>query len=149
MSSEAAGLMQTFWVMTDEELIERWCAGRLSEIAMAVAGRELARRKLTFPEFVPANERDEEASSESGVTLETVARSFDSLEVEMLRGRLQAEGITAFAVDQGINQINALYSIAVGGIRLMVESEKAPQARQIIELVRSGALALGEGEDLS
>jgi hypothetical protein len=141
--------MQTFCEMSDGELTERWCTGRLSEIAVAVARRELARRNLTLPEFVPANERSEEESSESGVTLETVARSFDSLEVEMLRARLQAEGITAFAVDQGINQINALYSIAVGGIRLMVASENAPQARQIIGLVRSGALALGEGEELS
>lgn len=149
MSNEAAALMQTFCQMSDGELIERWSSGRLSEIAVAVARRELARRKLTVSKFVNANQRDEEESLDSGGTLETVARSFDPLEVEMLRARLQAEGVRAFAVDQGINQINALYSIAVGGIRLMVASEKAPQARQIIELVRSGALALREGDDLS
>lgn len=149
MSNEAAALMETFCAMSDGELIERWSSGRLSEIAAAIARRELARRKLAITGFVKARERSEEESSDSGVTLETVARSFDPLEVEMLRSRLEAEGITAFAVDQGINQINALYSIAVGGIRLMVPSEKAQQARQIVDLVRSGALTLREGDDLS
>jgi len=149
LSNEAAALMQTFCEMSDGELIERWSSGRLSEIAVAVARRELARRKLAVSEFVEAKLRNEEERSDSGVSLETVARSFDPLEVEMLRARLQAEGITAFAVDQGINQINALYSIAVGGIRLMVASEHAQQARQIIDVVRSGALALREGDDLS
>ena len=149
MSNEAAALMQTFCEMSDGELIERWSSGRLSEIAVAVARRELARRKLAVSEFVEAKLRNEEESADSGVSLQTVARSLDPLEVEMLRARLQAEGITAFAVDQGINQINALYSIAVGGIRLMVASEHAHQARQIIDFVRSGALALREGDDLS
>ena len=149
MSNEAAALMQTFCEMSDGELIARWSSGRLSEIAVAIARRELVRRKLAVSEFVETKLRNEEESSDSGVSLETVARSFDPLEVEMLRARLQAEGITAFAVDQGINQINALYSIAVGGIRLMVASEHAQQARQIIDVVRSGALALREGDDLS
>jgi len=149
LSNEAAALMQTFCEMSDGELIERWSSGRLSEIAVAIARRELARRKLAVSEFVETKPRNEEESSDSGISLETVARSFDPLEVEMLRARLQAEGITAFAVDQGINQINALYSIAVGGIRLMVASEHAQQARQIIDVVRSGALALREGDDLS
>ena len=148
MSNEAAALLQTFCEMSDGELLERWSSGRLSEIAVTVAQRELKRRSLAFSAFVPANECNEEQSSDSEVTLETVARSFDPLEVEMLRARLQAEGIIAFAFDQGINQMNALYSIAVGGIRLMVASEKAQQARQIVDLVRSGALALGEGEDV-
>jgi len=148
LSTEAACLKQTFCAMSVAELIERWSSGRLSEIAVAVVKRELERRKFAISRFMHAQEDKEEQSSESGTSLQTVARSFDPLEVEMLRARLQDQDITAFAVDQGINQINALYSIAVGGIRLMVVSEKAQQARQIIDLVRSGALALGEGDDL-
>ena len=78
------------------------------------------------------------------VAFETVARSLDSFSIEILRARLQAEGIAAFTVDQGINQANSLYSIAVGGIRLMVPKEDAEEARQIIALLRSGAFELSD-----
>ena len=77
---------------------------------------------------------------------ETVARSLDALEIEVLRGRLQAAGIDAHAFDQGMNTVSALYAIALGGTRLVVPHDQAQRARQIIELVRAGAFEL-RGED--
>jgi hypothetical protein len=44
--------------------------------------------------------------------------------------------------------MNALWSIALGGTRLMVPAAHATAARDIISLVRSGAFELGDDEDV-
>lgn len=83
----------------------------------------------------------EHPSSADDESLVTVEQSLDAGVIEALRARLQAEGIPAFAVDSGINQLNPLYSIAVGGVRLMVPREAAAEARRLIALIKSGQLA--------
>lgn len=47
-------------------------------------------------------------------------------------GRLQAEGIPASLADQHLVQTDMLYSIAVGGIKLQVDSQYAARAREIL-----------------
>jgi len=71
-------------------------------------------------------------------SLVTVEQSLDPLQVETLRAWLEAEGIPAFAVDRGVNQVA---SIAGGGVRLMVPREVADEARRLIALIKSGQLA--------
>jgi Putative prokaryotic signal transducing protein len=137
-------LSDTFSRMSDEELIERWNSGMLTEAAMDVARAEFAGRNITAPELPEATE--EEPEPQGDVEFATVARSLEPLQIEMLRARLRAEGIDAFTVDAGINQANALIAIAVGGVRLMVRRESADEARRIIQLVRSGRLALRDDE---
>jgi hypothetical protein len=133
--------------MSDEELLERWRSGILTDLAVEVARAELTRRGIDAPQFAPLEISDEDSGAQSDVSFVTIARSLEPLQIEMLRARLQAEGIAAFAIDAGINQANALYSIAVGGVRLMVPRESADEARRIVGLIRSGLFALREGED--
>src|SRR3954469_9387330 len=52
--------------------------------------------------------------------LVTVTRVFNSLEAEMLRGCLQAEGIPATLGDAQTIQKDTLLTVAMGGIRGMV-----------------------------
>jgi hypothetical protein len=139
-------LSDTFGQMSDDELIERWRSGNLTEAATEVARAELARRRLSAPDPIRSEPAEDESGPQSDVSFATVARSLEPLQIEMLRARLQAEGITAFAVDAGINQANALVSIAVGGVRLMVPRESADEARRIIQLVKSGQFALRDDE---
>jgi hypothetical protein len=79
-----------------------------------------------------------------------VARSIASGpgELEILRARLASEGIPSYIADSNINGMNALWSIALGGTRLMVPAAHATAARDIISLVRSGAFELGDDEDV-
>jgi ribosomal protein S18 acetylase RimI-like enzyme len=91
------------------------------------------------------NDKDREETGDG--SLVTVARSLEPLQIEILRARLQAEGIPAFSADAGINQTNALYSIALGGVRLMVPRESAQDAQDIIALVNSGQLAARDDEE--
>ena len=147
MNDHRDELAETFSRMSDGELLERWRSGILTEVAVEVARSELARRGIDAPEFVPLELPDEDPGPQSDVSFVTVARSLEPLQIEMLRSRLQAEGIPAFALDAGINQANALFSIAVGGVRLMVPREFSDEARRIIGLVRSGRFALSEGDE--
>jgi hypothetical protein len=145
MSDHREELSDTFNQMSDEELIERWSSGKLTEVAAEVARAEFARRQIAVPEVIQPESVDEEGPQHD-VSFATVARSLEPLQIEMLRARLEAEGIEAFAVDEGINQVNNLISIAVGGVRLMVPKESADEARRIIQLVRSGKFALRDDE---
>jgi hypothetical protein len=148
MSDHRDELSDTFSQMSNEELLERWHSGNLTDIAVEVARAEFVRRQIAVPDFVRLEPAEEDSGPQSEVSFATVARSLEPLQIEMLRARLQAEGIAAFAVDAGMNQINPLYSIAVGGIRLMVPRESAEEARRIIGLVKSGRFALRDDEPL-
>jgi len=141
-------LADTFRQIGDEELIERWRSGNLTETAVEVARAELARRGISAPELTRIEPADENPGTQGDVSFATVARSLEPFQIEMLRARLKAEGIEAFAVDAGINQINPLVSIAVGGVRLMVPRESADEARRIVELVKAGRFALRDDDDL-
>ena len=147
MSDHRDELSDTFSQMSDEELLERWHSGNLTEVAVEVAQAEFVRRQIAVPDFVRFELVEEDSGPQSEVSFATVARSLEPLQIEMLRARLQAEGIDAFAIDAGMNQVNALYAIAVGGVRLMVPRESAEEARQIIGLVKSGRFALRDDEN--
>ncbi len=61
-------------------------------------------------------------------------------DAEIARGRLQSEGIDAWLADQHLVQLDWLYSIAVGGIKLQVAPEDAERARRILDRDDSASL---------
>lgn len=60
--------------------------------------------------------------------------------------RLESDGIPSFVIDDNIVRMNSLWSVAVGGARLLVPQPLAAEAREIIGLLRSGRFAIGEDE---
>ena len=79
--------------------------------------------------------------------LVTVTRVFNSLEAEMLRGCLEAEGIPATLGDAQTVQTDTLLTVALGGIRVMVPASFADAARQTVEAFERGALAIDDLPD--
>ena len=146
MTNPRAELMETYRDMSDEELLERWTDGHLTEVAMEVAQLEMSRRGIPVPEISPS-EGDDGDVPEERVTFVTVARSLGASQLQTLRARLDAEGIPSFVADEGMNRMISLYSLALGGMRLMVPEKFADDARQLIALVKSGRLAYREGDD--
>ena len=73
----------------------------------------------------------------------TVTRVFNSLEAEMLRGCLEAEGIPVTLGDVQMVQ-TYLVGIALGGIRIMVPAPFADAARLTVENIERGALEIDE-----
>jgi hypothetical protein len=76
--------------------------------------------------------------------LVTITRVFNSLEAEMLRGCLEAEGIPATLGDVQTIQTDTLLTVALGGIRVMVPETFADAARQTVEAFERGELAIDE-----
>jgi hypothetical protein len=79
----------------------------------------------------------------------TVARRFNSLEAELLRGRLAADGIPAVLGDAHTVQTDTLLTTALGGVRIRVPSSFEAQARRTLADIESGSFMLEEGEDIA
>ena len=62
----------------------------------------------------------------------TVARYDTWPDAHIALGRLQAEGIPCMLADQNLVQTDWLYSIAVGGIKLMVDPAHVEQAQRVL-----------------
>ena len=58
-------------------------------------------------------------------------------EADMICMKLEEAGIKAFIADQGIAQVNALYSNAIGGIRIQINENDLEQAKEILFEVES------------
>jgi hypothetical protein len=56
MPSPDAELIETVRALSDDELVERWREGYLTDIAMKVARAEFLRRGMVVPEAGPAEE---------------------------------------------------------------------------------------------
>jgi hypothetical protein len=137
-------LTETYYGMSTEELLDHWESGTLTELAAEVASEELTRRGIVLAPIAPAEDEPDAPATEDA-SFETVARSFTPTEMHILRGRLEADGIPAFVVDDNINQTNSLLAVATGGVRLQVASQYVPDAVRIIAEVKLGNRALEEG----
>lgn len=93
-------LVEIYRAMSDEELIERWVTGNLTEAAMSVAWSEFTRRGIQPPYVVSTGRVDDAADTDETVTFVTVARSLIPSELHILRARLEGDGIPSFIVDR-------------------------------------------------
>lgn len=142
MKSERDDLLETYRDMTTEELLDHWESGTLTQLAMQIAREELIKRGVDLPPVSPVDE-DADIPPVEDAEFETVARSFTPTEMHILRGRLEADGIPAFVVDDNINETNSVLA-ANSGVRLQVASQYADDAKRIIAEVKSGELTLKE-----
>jgi hypothetical protein len=88
-----------------------------------------------------------EASMDEFVTVATYDKVTDA---HIALGRLSAEGIEAQLFDQNMVQMDWLYSIALGGVKLRVARGDEKAARQVLETDYSKTLEdadLGSRED--
>ncbi len=78
----------------------------------------------------PQPSEDPRPDMDEFVTIATYDRTIDA---HIALGRLTAEGIEAQLFDDNMVQMDWLYSIAVGGIKLRVARGDAKAARQVLE----------------
>ncbi|PKQ45864.1 putative signal transducing protein [Confluentibacter flavum] len=69
-------------------------------------------------------------------TFITIARFQYSSEAEIVKGRLEADGIQVFLLDNLTIDSNPLYSNAIGGIKLKVLSIQAEEAEHILKFIK-------------
>ena len=62
----------------------------------------------------------------------------DAIHADIVRGRLEAEGVPAILANRHLVTADWMVSQALGGVRIMVPSEHVAQARDIIAQIDSG-----------
>lgn len=147
MAPSRDALYEHFRDLADDYLLEVYGSGTLIPLAQEVAEAELTRRGIPHSPVPVADEGLEVPAEEDPVILETVVRSLVTSQLEVLRARLEAEGIPAFIMDGNMNQSYSLVSAAIGGARLQVPRSYAGAAREIIAAMNSGLLAVRDGDD--
>lgn len=70
----------------------------------------------------------------------TVATFEDIVNAQIAVGRLEAEGIETDTRDSNFVQLDWLYSIALGGIKVQVERRDEIRAREVLETDHSADL---------
>lgn len=140
-------LAEIYRHFSDEYLLEKLRSETMIELAEQVAKEELESRGICY---LPMREQEFVAPPVRNYPLEyvTVASSFNSITMHILRARLEAEGIPAILADANMAQSYSLASVAVGGVRVQVPVEYTDEAEQIIADVNSGALMLTDEDDV-
>lgn len=69
-------------------------------------------------------------------TFKTIARFQYSSEAQIIKGRLEADGIQVFLSDNLTIDTDPLVSNAIGGVKLKVLSHQAMKAQHILETIR-------------
>ena len=73
-------------------------------------------------------------------TFVTIARFQYSSEAQIVKGRLEADGIQTFLKDNITIDTDPLVSNAIGGIKLKVRSEDEKEAKEILKSIKAYAL---------
>lgn len=158
MPTPGEELRGRYRAFSDNELLSRVVSGTLTETALEVATAELADRKVDIPKSSDAHDKTPLAWADTfcPVRFQTIARSFNLTWLQILRARLEADGIGAFIIDENVSRMNPIFSAAWGGIRLQVPEIHVKEAREILADVRAGRLALpkdseefGQGESIA
>lgn len=66
------------------------------------------------------------------MALVTIMTSDNGIDIHMMKGRLETDGIVCYVFDENIMTLNPLFNIAVGGVKLKVNEADAETAREII-----------------
>ena len=166
MTVTRASLVETFKLLTDDEVAAECRSGELTTLAQEVAAEELRRRGLEPPESriaappedtprqsdaAPAETEapeEAEAPAEAGEgDLVPVARFLTPMEAQVLRSRLDADGVSAFVVDANLVQANPFLSGVIGGVRVLVPQSDLARAQEIVAAIRRGDYALPDEPD--
>lgn len=73
-------------------------------------------------------------------TFKTIARFQYSSEAQIIKGRLEADGIQVFLTDNLTIDTDPLVSNAIGGVKLKVLSREAMKAQHILETINKYSL---------
>jgi hypothetical protein len=142
-------LSEKFKLYADEELRQLYRSGDLTPLAREVAAAELARRGVDIPPpaAAPSPVAPEPAPApEIEGDLVEVARLLDPVEAEILRGRLEVEGVPAMVADT--HAAHVLFRSLIGGVRVLVPEAGLDRAREILKADARGDYALDDGTDV-
>ena len=77
----------------------------------------------------------------------TVAQFLDPTEAHIVCSCLEAAGVPAVVADANLVQLNSLWAVAFGGVRIRVPSARATEAREVIEAFNRGDFSLPDEDE--
>jgi hypothetical protein len=138
-------LCEKFSAYNDAELLKLYRSGDLTELASDVARGELVKRGLDLTRPPPESEPPYEPEPVIEGDLVVVARLFNVAEADVLRGRLEAEGVPAMVADSH----TALYiPTMIGGVRILVPEAYEEKAHEILKADARGDYAIDDRTDV-
>lgn len=143
MEATRQSLFDQFQLLNDGELLAEFRSGELTDLAKSIAGEELRRRGIDVSEKIVEPETEDQDTSEDEA-LVPIARLFTAEEAEMLKARLEIEGVPATVVDAHMVQTLGLMALAIGGVRVLVPESYVDRALEIFKCVENGDFALRE-----
>lgn len=76
-------------------------------------------------------------------------KTFDNnMDAQMLKSRIESEGIKCFLFDEETVTINPLFAQAIGGIKLKVLQEDVPKVREILKDIYETPLTDELGDEI-
>jgi hypothetical protein len=131
--------------LSDDELLRRVASGAQSAESVVLIEAELQRRGLAIPD-APAEDDDGYDAEGVSDSLVEFARYGFPIEAQLLRERLEAEGVQAWVVNANVAQAFGYLRDAVGGARVMVRPADVAAAQRVLEQLDAGDFALDDGE---
>ena len=146
MTVTRQSLLERIQLLNDDELLAQFHSGELTDLAKSIAGEELHRRNVDISKKTVAPRiKHRDALSEENLV--PIARYFTVAEADMLKSRLEVEGVPAVVADAQTVQAIPLMAIAIGGVRVLVPELYADRALEIVRSVENGDYALGNETD--
>jgi hypothetical protein len=143
MIADPLNFGEHFRDMTDDELLYRYSSGSLTEAAQSIATAELTSRGLELSD--PIATEHETALYEGD--FETVARFVNPTDAHIICACLEAAGVPALVADANLVQMNNLWAIALGGVRVLVPASRVAEAKDVIAAFNRGDFALPDHGD--
>ena len=144
MNTDLHDLTRRFKEISDDELLSRYRSGTLNEVAQRVAAAEIASRGFELPK--PISTPRESGDHEGDFV--TVAQYLNPTDAHIVSSRLEASGVPAVVADANLVQMNSLWAVAVGGVRIRVPASRVADAKEVIEAFNRGDFALPDDGDL-
>jgi hypothetical protein len=144
MTVTRQSLVEHFRLLSDEELLNQFQSGELTDLAEEIAGSELRGRKIDCSKpdaemSLAEKPAGDDAAVDTG-DLVLAARYPTAAEAYMLKSRLELEGVPAIVTDAQMAQ--NLVPLAIGGVRVLVPESYLSRAREIALAVEKGDFAL-------
>ena len=144
MTVTRESLVEHFALLSDEELLNQFRSGELTDLAAEVAGSELRARKIdcstTGAEDLLADPLAQDDAEVDTGDMVLAARYSTAAEAYMLQSRLELEGMPAVVTDTQVAQ--NLVPVAAGGVRVLVPEAYLTRAREIVLAIEKGDFAL-------
>jgi hypothetical protein len=142
-------LVDRFALLSDEELVDQFRSGGLTDLAQDVAATELRSRNIDVAQARPPKPPGEpEADANAGWSSEDlvpVAR-LTAVNASLLQSRLNAEGVPAIVADDFASR-NIPFGVGIDGVRVLVPESYLERAVEIKSKIDRGDYALDDKAD--